>query len=147
MRVFVAEQHLQGLAVEALAVADIAGHIHIGQELHFDSQFALSLAGFTAPAVHVERETPGLVAAHFAFGQFGIQFADLIEQACVRAGVRARRAPDRRLVNVDDLVEMLDPFDALMFARRCVRDPSILRQARCTKYRSSTWTCPSLKHP
>src|SRR5574339_309603 len=29
-------------------MTDIAGHIHIGQELHLDAQLALSLTGFTA---------------------------------------------------------------------------------------------------
>ncbi len=90
------ELDLQGLAVEARAVAHVAWDVDVGQELHLDAQLALSLAGFAAPAVHVEREASGLVAAHLAFGQLGKQFADLFEQAgiggrdwsaaCVRSG-------------------------------------------------------------
>ncbi len=108
------EFHLQRLAVETLPVADIARHIYIGQELHLDAQLALSLAGLTAPAVHVERETSRFVTAHLAFGQFGKQFADLVEHAGVGTGVRTRRAANGRLVDVDDLVQMLDAFDAFM---------------------------------
>ena len=32
------------------------------------------------------------------------------------AGIRARRAADRRLVDGDQLVEMLEPFDPLVLA-------------------------------
>ena len=97
-------------------MADITGHVHIRQELHLDPQLALSLAGFTAPAVDVERKASRLVAAHLAFGQLGIQLADLVEQARIGARVGAWRAPDRRLVDVDDLVQVLDAFDPLMVA-------------------------------
>ena len=62
------EADLQGFAVEALAMADIAWDIDIRQELHFDAQFTLSLAGFTASAVHVEREPAWFVPANFALG-------------------------------------------------------------------------------
>ncbi len=70
-RVLFPEEHLQGLAVEARPMADVAGHIHIRQELHLDAQLALSLAGFAAPAVDVEREAPRLVAADLALRQLG----------------------------------------------------------------------------
>ena len=146
-RIFIPEQHLQSFAVEALAVTYITRHIHIRQELHFDAQLTLSLTGFTTPAMHVERETPGLVAAHFAFGQFRIQLSDLIEQAGVCSRVRARCASDRRLVDVDDLVEMLNAFDFLVFACRSSVRPSILEPVRCKECRSSTWTCPNRKRP
>ena len=97
--------HLQGLAVEACPVTDIAGHVHIRQELHLDAQLALPLAGFAAPAMHIEREASGFVAAHLAFRQLGEQLADLVEHAGISARVGARRAPDGRLVDVDDLVQ------------------------------------------
>ena len=120
--VLIFEVHLQGLAVEARPVADVAGHVHIRQELHLDAQLALSLAGLAAPAVDVEREAPRLVAAHLALGQLGEQLADLVEQAGVGARVGARRAPDGRLVDVDDLVEVLQAFDAVVLARaECAR--------------------------
>ena len=45
---------LKRLAVEAGAVADIAGDIHIRQELHLDAQLPLPLAGFAASAMHIE---------------------------------------------------------------------------------------------
>ncbi len=39
------------------------------------------------------------------------------EEVGVRRRVRARRAPDRALVDLDDLVEAVDPLDALVVAR------------------------------
>ena len=44
-------------------------------------------------------------------GQSGEPIADRGEGACVGGGVRARRAADWRLVDVDDLVELLQPDD------------------------------------
>ncbi len=135
------ELHLQGLAVEALAVADITRHIDIGQELHLDAQLTLALAGLAAPAMHVEGETPGLVAAHLAFRQLGEQLADLVEHAGIGPGVRARRAADGGLVDVDDLIQMFDAFDALDARRPACARPSTWRPGRCRAHRSSAWIC------
>ncbi len=55
--------YFQRFAVVALAVADIARHIHVRQEMHFNLDHAVALAGFAAAALDVERETPGVVAA------------------------------------------------------------------------------------
>ncbi len=60
--------HLERLAVEAGAMANIAGDIDIRHELHLDPQLTLPLAGFTPAAMHVEREPACFVSAHFAFG-------------------------------------------------------------------------------
>src|SRR5258706_11931864 len=58
-----AEVDFQGLAVVALALADVALDINVGQEVHFDLDDAVTLTGFAAAALDVERESPGLVAA------------------------------------------------------------------------------------
>ncbi len=54
---------LQRLAVVALALAHVAGHVDVGQEVHLDLDHALALARLAAPALDVEREAPRLVAA------------------------------------------------------------------------------------
>ena len=46
----------EGLAVVAFAVADLAVHVHVGQEVHFDLQRAVTVAGLTSAAFDVERE-------------------------------------------------------------------------------------------
>ena len=45
---------LQRLAVVALAVADVAGDVDVGQKMHLDLDQAVALAGFAAPALDVE---------------------------------------------------------------------------------------------
>ena len=47
---------LQGLAVVALALAHIARHVDVRQEVHFHLDQAIALARFTAAALDVERE-------------------------------------------------------------------------------------------
>src|SRR3546814_9936657 len=67
----VLEGDLQGLAVVALALADVALHVDVGQEVHLDLDDAVALAGLAAPALHVEREAARLVAARIGLRQAG----------------------------------------------------------------------------
>ena len=96
-------------------MADVARHVDVGQEVHFDLDHAVALAGFAAAALDVEAEAARAVAALARFGHPGEQFADRREQAGVGGRVGARGAADRRLVDVDDLVEK---FQAVDFAVR-----------------------------
>ncbi len=111
------ELHLQRLAVVALAVADVAGDVDVGQEVHLDLDDAVALAGLAAAALDVEGEAAGLVAARLGLRQAGEPVADRGEGAGIGRRVRARRAADRRLVDVDDLVEELEALDAVVLGR------------------------------
>ena len=111
------ELHLQRLAIVALALADVAGDVDVGQEVHLDLDDAVALAGLAAAALDVEGEAAGLVAARLGLGQAGEPFADRGEGAGVGGRVGARRAADRRLVDVDDLVETFEALDALVRGR------------------------------
>jgi hypothetical protein len=82
--------------------------------VHLDLDDAVALAGLAAAALDVEREAAGLVAARLGFGQAGEPVADRREGAGIGRRVRARRAADRRLVDVDDLVDMLEALDAVV---------------------------------
>ena len=44
----------QRLAVIAFPTANLAGYVHVGQEVHLDLDGAIALARLTAPALHVE---------------------------------------------------------------------------------------------
>ena len=111
------EADLERLAVVALAVALLARHVHVGQEVHLDLDLPVAAAHLAAPALDVEREAPRLVAARPRLLGLGEQLADLVEQPDVRGRVRARRAADRRLVDRDDLVELVEAVDPPVRAR------------------------------
>ena len=104
--------HAQGRLVEALALTLLAAHEDVRQEVHLDLAHAVALARLAAAALHVEGEAAGLVAVHPRFGQLREEAADLVEDLDVGDRVAARRAPDRALVDVDHLVELLEPRDA-----------------------------------
>src|SRR3546814_14813131 len=105
------ELDLERLAIVALALADIALDVDVGEEVHLDLDQAVAGARFAAAALDVEREAAGLVAARLAFGQPREPIADLGEGAGIGRRVRARGAADRRLIDVDHLVEMLEAGD------------------------------------
>jgi hypothetical protein len=115
------EAHLERLGLEAVAAALLAGHGHGCQELQLDVLRARAAAGLAAPAGDVEREAPGRVAAHLGLGQLGEQVADGREHPRVRGRVRARRAPDRRGVDGDQLVDVLQaPYASMVFRLGCL---------------------------
>jgi hypothetical protein len=51
--------HFQRLAVVALAVADVAGHVDVGQKVHLHLDHAVALAGFAAAAATLKLKRPG----------------------------------------------------------------------------------------
>ena len=107
---------LQRLGVVAGALADLAEHLHVRHELQVGRDDALPAAVLAAAALDVEAEPRGRVAARLGLGRGGEELPDLVVDADVGGGVGARRAPDRRLVDVDDIVEVLDPLDAVVLA-------------------------------
>ena len=100
------EAHLERLAVVALAVALLARHVDVRQEVHLDLDLAVAAADLAAPALDVEREAPRLVPARPRLLRARVEVADVVEQPDVGGRVGPRRAPDRRLVDVDDLVDL-----------------------------------------
>jgi len=113
--------HFQRFAVVALAVADVARHIDIGQEVHFHLDHAIALTGFAATALDVKAEAPRPVAAFARHRYAGVKLADRRKEAGVGRRVRARRAADRALVDIDDLVEMRQPMDRFIRRRFGIR--------------------------
>lgn len=109
--------HLQGLAVVALALADVARHVDVRQEVHLHLDDAVPLAGLAAAPLHVEGEAARLVAAGARLLGAGEQLADRGEQAGVGGRVGARRAADGALVDVHHLVQVLQPLDAAIGRR------------------------------
>ena len=106
--------HFQGFAIVAGAVAHFAGHIDIGQKLHFDLDDAIAVASLAAAAFDIEAETPRLVASHLRLGGLAVELADVIENAGIGGRVRPRRAADGLLVDVNDLIHILHAFHGVV---------------------------------
>src|SRR5450755_623058 len=102
--------------VVTAAAADIALHVHVGQEIHFDAALAFALASFAASAGDVEREASGLVSALARLGQHSVEVADRGKNSRVGRGIRARRAADGRLVDANDLVDQFRTGDGFVGA-------------------------------
>ena len=71
------EVDLQRLAVVALAVADLARDVDVGQELHLDLEDAVALAVLAAAALDVEAEAARGVAPDARLRDTGEQLADV----------------------------------------------------------------------
>jgi len=102
---------LQRLSVVALAVTHVTRNIHIRQKMHFDFDHAVTLAGFAASTLDVERKASRPIAAFARRRYAGEQFADGREQAGIGGGIGTRRASDRALIDVDHLVEKFQAAD------------------------------------
>ena len=100
-------------ALKRLPRAALAIDAHVGQEAHLDLLEPLALAAFATPARRVEREPARVVAAQARFGRRGEQLADLVEDADVGRGARARRLADRRLVDLEHAADALPTLQAL----------------------------------
>src|SRR6185503_16237158 len=108
-----AQPHLQRLGIEARAAATLAHHAHVGQEGHLDLFDALAFARLAAAARRVEREAARGPAAHARLGGVGEQLADVVPEADVGRGTRARRLADRRLVDFQHALDALAALDRL----------------------------------
>src|SRR6266508_3734193 len=95
---------------------------------HLDLDDPVAGARLAASTLHVEGEAAGGVAAQARLGDRGEQITDRREEAGVGRWIGPRRAADGRLVDVDDLVDVLDAFDAVMGAGPVLRLRDDLRE-------------------
>src|SRR3954454_24015390 len=100
-----------------MAVTDRASNPNVGQKIHLEAIRAVAFAGFATAALHIEAEAAWLVSAALRLGKLRVQAADVVEEFNVRARIRPRRSANRRLVDDDELVELVDAFDAIVLAR------------------------------
>ncbi len=120
--------HLQRLVIVPPPAAYVAGDVDIRQKIHLDAPKPVTLAGFAAPAFHVEAEAPRFVAALARFRQHGVQIADGREQPRISSGIGARSAANGRLVDANHLVQLAHAFDLRKLARQIVRPVDLLGQ-------------------
>ena len=108
--------HIQGLAIIALAAADLTGHIHIGKEVHLDLDDAVAAAGLTPASLHIEAEPALFIAPCLRVGRGGEQIPDHIEHPGVGGGIGTGRAADGRLIDVDHLIQLINSLDPFIFS-------------------------------
>ena len=97
--------------------------------MHLDLDDAIAAAGFASAALHIEAETALVITAHLGFRQLRKKLTDRRKQSCIRCGIGPRRPADGRLVDIDDLVDMLQPFNGTMFSRLALRPVQFHRDA------------------
>ena len=115
--VFILVFHFKGFTVIAFPVTNLTWDVYIRKEMHLDLDDSVTTACFTAAALHVEAETAFFISAYLRFIRGGEYVTDIIEDPCIGRRIRPGRTADRGLVDVDDLIEMLDPLDFLMKPR------------------------------
>ena len=122
---------LESVSVLARALAHFARNVDIGKKVHLDLFLPLTLAGFATSALDIEAESAGCIRPQPGVRRLGEQRTDVVENLGVGGGVGSRRSPDGRLVDLDNLVDMLDAGDLLVSASapsgqmELVRDPAI----------------------
>ena len=122
------ELDLEGLAVVAAPVADFARNVYVRKEVHLDLDDAVAAAGLAASALHIEAEPALAIASDLRLGKVREQIAYMSEHTGIRRRVRSRRPSDRRLVDVDDLVYILDARDGLVLSGFLLRSVDLLAQ-------------------
>ena len=109
---FAAPAHGQRFGVEARAVADLAGHFHIGQKAHGDGAYARALAAGAAALAGVEGKAPGAVAARLGLQRVGKQLAHGVPEADVGGRAAARRFANGRLIDFEHAVNAFKALQA-----------------------------------
>src|SRR5262249_29690194 len=104
------------------------GDVHVGQKIHLDPAQAVALAALAPAALDVEAEAARAVATLAGFRQHGEELADGRKYPGVGRRIRARRAPDRRLVNFNHRVDVLAPHDRTVRTGALHRAVELLRQ-------------------
>ena len=130
--VFSMEFDVEDAALETRAAAFFANQLDVGEELHFDGDSAVALAGLTAATRNVEGKMPGGVAAALGVGSFGEDVADGVESLEIGGGIRTRGAADRGLVDddhfadfaiaVETIAEFLDAVAVVFRGERAIED-------------------------
>ena len=98
--------------------------------MHLDFNLAVAFAGLAAAAAHVEAEATWGISARLRLLRRGEQGANVVPQPDIGGRVAARGSTDRALVDIDDLVDRLEPDDLAVRARAPVRMVHAVGQGR-----------------
>ena len=95
----------------------LARNQHVGQEIHLNGLVAVAVTCLAASAGDIERETSGLVAADFRFGQIYKEVAYIGKNAGICRRIGTRRTAERRLVDSDNLIDIVNALNRLIRQR------------------------------
>src|SRR5690606_21984227 len=112
------------------AVAFLAGHRHIGKELHLDHFHPCALTGFAASAFYVERKPSGFITPDLRLRQLREERPDIGEHPGIGSRIRPRSAPDGGLIDLNDFVDVLESAYRLVGKRFLFRLKEIAVQYR-----------------
>src|SRR3989344_1201015 len=94
INIFLFVFHRQGFFVEALTIADIAGHINSRQKMHFDGDFAVAFASFTSATLHIKRKSVRFPTTQPRLLGGSKKISDMRKSAGIGRQVRARSPTD-----------------------------------------------------
>ena len=97
-------------------MAFLAVHVHVRQEVHFDFQRAVAVAGFAPSALDIERKTSWTISAYLSFGSLSKQRADFVPYSGIGGRIGTRGTPNRVLIDVDHFVALVHAFHPGMLA-------------------------------
>src|SRR6185503_43147 len=105
--------NVENLLLEARAFALLAHQLDVGKKLHLHGDRAVALANLAAPAWKIEREVRRIESSRLCFTRARKDFADRVVHFDVRHWIRTWRAPNRRLIDEDHIVDKLPTLDLL----------------------------------
>ena len=108
--------YFKGVAVVSLALANVAGDVNVGQEVHFDLFHAVALACLASAALDVKGEASGAISPCFCILGLGKQSANIGEQSRIGCRIGAWHTPDGALVNANNLIQVLKTCNFIVLA-------------------------------
>ena len=82
--------------------------------MHLDPFLTGPFAGLAPAAGLIEAEPASRITPHLRLGELGKELSNQVEHTGIGRGSRAGSAAQRRLVNADDFINVLQPLDRLV---------------------------------
>ena len=113
--------HFEGLPVVTMSAADIATHVDIRQEIHFDRLNTGSPTCLTPSALDIERKTARLESPNLSIRCRLEQFANIGKHVGIGRRIATRGLADGRLIHHNQLIDIFDSDNLLVGQRLFVR--------------------------
>ena len=85
--------------------------------MHLDLDDSIAAAGFAATAFHIKTEAPLLISLRLGICSCCEQITDLVKNTGISCRIGTGCSSDRRLINIDHLVQLINPENIIMFTR------------------------------